>query len=130
MPEKEPTKLDTKSRQDSRLSGTRLPKKRQRGSDNSKPSKQENLQSARERNVQRARQNGKPIKKKHSVLHRRDLESKKQTKSEPEHLMNVTRVSVTVNTGVGGTKLKVITPVRIAPDHYSSLQSNVPAAAL
>jgi hypothetical protein len=44
--------------------------------------------------------------------------------------MNVTQASVTVTTGFGGTKLKVITSVRIAPDDYSSLQSNVPAAKL
>ncbi|CAI9636187.1 unnamed protein product [Alternaria burnsii] len=120
--------LDAKSRQDNRLSGTRLPKKRQRGFDNSKRSKQENLQNARERNVQPRRQDGKPTKKKQSVLHRKELESKKQKKSEAENLTNVTQVSTTATTGVGGTKLKVITPVRIAPDHYSSLQSSVPAA--
>jgi hypothetical protein len=124
--EKGPTKLDAKSRQDSRLSGIRLPKKRQKILDNSKRNKQENLQSARERNVRLGRQYWKPVKKKH----RKDLKSKKQTKSEPEDLMSVTQVSVTVTTGVGGTKLKVITSVRIAPDYYSSLQSNVPAATL
>jgi hypothetical protein len=130
LQEKELKKLNDKSGRGNRLSGTKLLKKRQSVSDKSKQNKQGNLQSATERNVRPGKQDGKPTKKKRSVPDRSNRESKQQTKSEREDQPNLRLAPVTVTTDVGGTKLKVITSVRIVPDRYSSSQSNVLAAIL